>query len=149
MPTKMCHLSEILLEGMLVLVWVCLKIHRFLGTFPLPPPNTTYVAPLNMISSIGRSSVVYDPWVIPYPLVVDSYGATMPLSSAKLLYAMLQLAGASIDPDLGYLWDVELDQDHCLSLLVQLDPCSSLFGEIIYTSNHVSKRKKKRSRWRK
>lgn len=40
------------------------KDSLLLGTFRVPLPNYYHVALINMISSIGRSSSSYDPWVI-------------------------------------------------------------------------------------
>lgn len=65
-------------------------------------PNTTNLDPLNMMSFD-----VYDPWVIPDPLEVESYGATKPLSLTKLSYVVIQLVGASNDPDSSIPWNVE------------------------------------------
>ena len=44
---------------------------------------------------------------------------------------------------------MEPDQDPFLSSPTQLDPLSSSYGESLATSTLVSKRKKKRGRWRK
>ena len=75
------------------------KDSSLLGTFPLPLLDTSQVDPINMIAFVGSSSCAYDPWVIPDPSEVDSFGATIPLSSAELSYFVIQLA--STNPDLG------------------------------------------------
>ena len=48
-----------------------------MGIFPLPPPH---VASVNMIS------VKFDPWVIPSPDLVDTWGDVMPLSPIEVNY---------------------------------------------------------------
>ena len=73
----------------------------------------------------------------------------MLLSRIELSYVAIQLASASTNLESSMPWDVELNQDPCLSLSTQLDPLSSSFDESHSTSNHVSKWKKKRSQWRK
>lgn len=57
-----------------------------LDTFPLPIPKASQVAPINMISFVGHSFCSYGLWVIPNPLEVNSFGASMSLSPAKLSY---------------------------------------------------------------
>lgn len=71
----------------------------------------------------------------------------MSLSQVQLSYFVIQ--STSIDPNLDLPWDVELDQYPCLSSLAQIDPLYFSFGDNLATSKHVSKRKNKRSRWRK
>jgi hypothetical protein len=53
------------------------KDSALMGIFPLPPPH---VASVNMIS------VKSDPWVIPSPDLVDTWGEVMPLSPAEINY---------------------------------------------------------------
>jgi hypothetical protein len=49
-----------------------------MGIFPLPAPDTTHITPINMIcSSIDESLGSVDPWVVPHPEDVDSYGASI------------------------------------------------------------------------
>ena len=80
-----------------------------LGVFPLPPPYTGYVAPINMISSIGDCSIIsYDPWVIANPLEFDSFGLSMSLFLHELPYFMIQ--SIKVDSDSGGQLLVELDQ---------------------------------------
>ena len=43
-----------------------------------------------MISFGGWSSIGHDPSVIPYPSDIESYGAAIPLSLAKLSYVTIQ-----------------------------------------------------------
>ena len=50
------------------------------GVFPPPIPDA-FVAPINMISSVG--TFVGDPWILPNPTKVETYGETMPLFSDK------------------------------------------------------------------
>lgn len=63
----MCHLLVILLEVMLVLLKDIFKELSLLGTFPLPPPDSRHVSPINMISSIGHLFGSYYLLVIPNP----------------------------------------------------------------------------------
>jgi len=116
-----------------------LKDSSLLGAFPLSPLDITHIDIFNMIYSIGHSSSAYDPWVIPDPSKVESFGASMSLLSAKLSYAMLQLAGALTKPESGLPQNVEPDHHPCLYSFMQLKPLSSSFGESLATSNHVSK----------
>ena len=63
------------------------KDPTLMGIFPLPPPH---VASVNMIS------VKSDPWVIPSPNLVDTWGDFMPLSPAEINYVEIILASASV-----------------------------------------------------
>jgi hypothetical protein len=46
-----------------------------MGISPLPAPDTTHIALINMIcSSTGESLGSVDPWVVPHPKDVDSHG---------------------------------------------------------------------------
>ena len=58
-----------------------------MGVFPPPVPDTI-VAPINMISFVGTH--LGDPWVLPNPSEVESYGDTMSLLSAELPYSTIQ-----------------------------------------------------------
>jgi hypothetical protein len=58
-----------------------------MGVFPLPVPDT-FVAPINMISSVG--TFMGDTWILPHPIEVEKYGDTMPLSPAKKTYSVIQ-----------------------------------------------------------
>ena len=58
-----------------------------MGVFP-PPVLDVFVAPINMISSVG--TFVGDPWILPPPTEVEQYGDTMPLSSAEKTYSAIQ-----------------------------------------------------------
>lgn len=65
------------------------KDSYFMGTFPLPPPNTTF-APINTISSITYGSLgSSDTWVVPRHLKIESYGAEMSLSLVEITYLMI------------------------------------------------------------
>ena len=57
-----------------------------------PPIDATHVSLVNIISYVGHSSSSYDLWVIPDPLEVESFGASMLLYST-LFYAMIQSVG--------------------------------------------------------
>lgn len=58
-----------------------------MGVFPPPVPDTI-VAPINMISYVDTH--LGDPWVIPNPSEVETYGNTMSLSLTKLSYLAIQ-----------------------------------------------------------
>jgi hypothetical protein len=61
-----------------------------MGTFPLPPPDISQIALINMISSFcGKSLGSFDPWVIPHSSDVESFRATMPLSPTELSYSAI------------------------------------------------------------
>ena len=68
------------------------KYPYLMGVFSLPVPDAVVVQ-INMISSV--STHLGDPWVIPNPSEVKSYGDTMPLSSAESSYSMIQSEIAS------------------------------------------------------
>ena len=53
-----------------------------MGIFPPPAPETI-VDLINMISSVG--TLMGDPWVLLNLAKVETFGDTMPLSSAKFL----------------------------------------------------------------
>jgi hypothetical protein len=82
------------------------------GGFPLFAPNIPKITPVNMISSIGS----YDPWVIPFPSEIESFGDIMSLSLAELSYSMIHLAGQSVDTD------------HCPSFLGELNQSFFPYG---------------------
>ena len=58
-----------------------------MGIFPLPPPH---VASVNMIL------VKYNPWVIPSPGLVDTWGKVMPLSLDEIDYVEIVSASSSV-----------------------------------------------------
>ena len=65
-----------------------LKAYSLLGFFPLPPPQI-----LNMVAMISTTlDGSIDPWIIPAPSDIDSYGDQMPLSPAELAYQAIQIA---------------------------------------------------------
>ena len=66
------------------------KDSALMGIFPLPPPHA---ASVNMIS------VKSDPWVIPAPDLVDSWGEVMPLSPAEVNYVEIVSAANSASFD--------------------------------------------------
>jgi hypothetical protein len=50
-----------------------------MGIFPLPAPDTTHIAPINMIcSSTSESLGSVDPWLVPHTKDVDSHGSSIP-----------------------------------------------------------------------
>jgi hypothetical protein len=62
------------------------KYPSLMGIFPLPTPDTTHIAPINMIfSSTSGSLGSVDPWVVPHPEDVDSYGASIPLTTVDIV----------------------------------------------------------------
>jgi hypothetical protein len=63
-----------------------------MGVF-LPPVPDAFIAAINMISSIG--TFVGDPWILPDPTEVETYGNTMPLSPAEKMYSSIQSKSAS------------------------------------------------------
>ena len=63
-----------------------------MGAFPPPVPDAL-VAPINMISSIGTS--MGDPWILPDLTIVETYGDSMPLSSAEKAYSAIQSESVS------------------------------------------------------
>ena len=75
-----------------------------MGVFPPTIPNTIS-APINMISSI--STHMGDPWVLPNPSEVESYGDTMSLSSTKLSYLVIQ---SEYESTVCFSHENELDQ---------------------------------------
>ena len=58
-----------------------------IGVSPPPFPDA-FVAPINMISSIG--TFMGDPWILPNPTEFKTYGDTMPLSPAERTYSVIQ-----------------------------------------------------------
>jgi hypothetical protein len=59
----------------------------------LRPPLVVNIYPINMISSFtSRSLGSFDPWVVPHPKDVESYGSSMPLSTVDISFAMISLA---------------------------------------------------------
>jgi len=59
-----------------------LKDSTLMGTFSLPPSN---VASVNMIYT------PHDPWIVPHPDQVDSFGNVMPLNPAEQGYQVVVL----------------------------------------------------------
>ena len=64
-----------------------LNASSLLGCFPLPPPEIPKT--IVMISTTFDGSI--DPWIIPAPSDIDSYGDQMPLSPAELAYQAIQI----------------------------------------------------------
>ena len=63
-----------------------------MGVFPPPVPDA-FVTLINMISSI--STFVGDPWILPDPTEVETYGNTMSLSLAEKKYSTIQSESVS------------------------------------------------------
>jgi len=62
-----------------------------MGTFPLPAPDTSQIASINMISTFCSKSIVsIDPWVIPHSSNIESFGDAMPLYLVELSYSTIQ-----------------------------------------------------------
>jgi hypothetical protein len=82
-----------------------LKDSSLMGTFPIPPPDVPhpFVASINMIStSVHRTPVSYDPWIVPNPSDHLRYGSEMPLSPVKSTCKAIQSTTPST-PSLGAL----------------------------------------------
>ena len=99
-----------------------------MGVFPPPVPDA-FVAPINMISSVGK--FVGDPWILPSPAEVEQYGdtTTLPLQSlgSSAPWVVLSQVVSS------------LPQSHDPILLP-----SSSNGETHTTSHHTYRRTKRR-----
>ena len=63
-----------------------------MGVFPPPVPDA-FVASINMISSVD--TFVGDPWILPNPTEVKTYGDTISLSPAERTYSAIQSESAS------------------------------------------------------
>ena len=61
------------------------KASILMGIFPLPPPHF--------------DSVKFDPWVVPSPDLVDTWGEVLPLSPAKINYVEIVSASPSVSSD--------------------------------------------------
>ena len=75
------------------------KDSSLMGTVPLPssPPSMTLTS-INMISSFTSQSLWYfDPWVIPRPEEVESYGASIPLTTIDIVSLMISSTSTNID----------------------------------------------------
>lgn len=59
-----------------------LKASSLMGCFPLQLPKVSQI--VNMLSSIPHEQT--NPWILPAPLDIDSYGDQMPSSRAELAY---------------------------------------------------------------
>jgi hypothetical protein len=70
------------------------KDSSLMGTFPLPPlPPVANMDMINMISSFSNGSLrSSDPWVVPRPKDVESYGAHMTLTKIEIVYLEIPLA---------------------------------------------------------
>jgi hypothetical protein len=84
------HFYMIVGEGMF-------KDSSLMGTFPLPPPShAASVAAINMISSFSSEFLGFvNPWVVPRPKDIESYGASMPPMGVDIL--SLVISSTSID----------------------------------------------------
>ena len=77
-----------------------------MGVFPSSPPNTPLTAAINMIST----HTSYDPWIIPNPDKMDSYGTVMPLSPIEKFYMAILAAESPAEINPNQPLDLELDQ---------------------------------------
>ena len=75
-----------------------------MGVFPPPIPNT-FVALINMFSSIGTH--MGDPWVLPNLAEIETFGDTMPLSPTELYYSAIQ---SEFESTVCFSQENELDQ---------------------------------------
>ena len=64
-----------------------------MGVFPLLVLDA-FVAPINMISYVGTS--MGDPWILPDPIAVETYGDSMSLSLAEKAYSVIQSESVSM-----------------------------------------------------
>jgi hypothetical protein len=63
------------------------------GIFPIHAPNTTNIAPINMIFSSTHGSLgSVDPWVVPHPKDVDSYGVFAPFTTINIVDPTISLS---------------------------------------------------------
>jgi hypothetical protein len=75
-----------------------------MGVFPPPIPDA-FVAPINMISSVG--TFMGDPWILPNLAEVETYGDTMSLSPFERTYSTIQFVSSST---ICFPQEDELDQ---------------------------------------
>ena len=107
-----------------------------MGVF-LPPVFDAFVALINMISSVD--TFVGDPWILPNPIEVETYGDTMPLLSAERTYSVIPSKTLSLQ-SLGSLAPWVMLSLTASSLLASQDPVplpSSSNGETLPMSNHT------------
>jgi len=91
-----------------------------MGIFPLPPLD---------VALVNTISVKSNPWVIPPPDQVDSWGDVMPLRPTKINYVDIVSASASVSTDHTNL-STSLDaysQSPCLSSSYSSDPLIDTF----------------------
>jgi hypothetical protein len=74
------------------------KYPSLMGIFPLPPPPPTMkISPINMISSFTYESLGFiDPWVVPHPKDVESYGTSKMLTMVEILNPKIPLSPTNI-----------------------------------------------------
>ena len=122
---------------------VLFKDPCLMGVFPPPVPDA-FVAPINMISSVG--TFMGDPWILPNPTKVETYGDTMSLSPAEKIYFAIQSMTLSLQ-SLGSSapWVVlSLTASSLLASPNHVPLPSSLNGETLSTSNHTYRRPKRK-----
>jgi hypothetical protein len=63
------------------------KYPSLMGIFPLPPPPPIVnIAHINMILLFDSGSIGFvNPWVVPCPKDVESYGSSMPLTTVEII----------------------------------------------------------------
>jgi hypothetical protein len=82
-----------------------LKDSSLMGTFPIPPPDVPhlFVASINMTStSVHKTPMSYDPWIVPNLDDHLCYGDQIPLSLVESTYQSIQSTTPST-PSLGDL----------------------------------------------
>jgi hypothetical protein len=91
---------------------VCIGMFKdpfLMGIFPLPTLDIIHISPINMIFSSTRESLwSFDPWVVPHPEDVDSYGASILLTAVNIVDSTIPSVSIDIGQQL-YL-HVECDQ---------------------------------------
>lgn len=96
------------------------KDPTLMGIFPLPPLNVSFVIMI---------LVKYDPWFIPPPNHIDSWGDVMPFSPTEINYVEIVLTLASVSTDHNAL-STSLDaysQSPCLGSSDSSDPSTETF----------------------
>ena len=114
-----------------------------MGVFP-PPVLDAFVAPINMISSID--TFMGDPWILPNPTEVETFGDTMSLSLTEMSYSAIQSMTLSLK-SLGSSAPRVVLSPTALLVPTSQDPIplpSSSIGETLPTSNHTYRRSKQK-----
>lgn len=91
-----------------------------MGVFPLSAPDIPKISLVNMISSVSS----YNPWVMPCPSEIESFGNIMLLSPTKLSYSAILSAGQYVETD------------HCPYFLRELDQSFLPYGDPTLSTTH-------------